>query len=193
MTTDELALPSGAGSNERLRTSVIAGLLALVAVFVSVDVVEDSKAGSLTVFHITAEIAIVALFLVAVVVLIRGLRVAEASAVRLGHDLAAAQAEADRFRAEAAPALSGLATAIDQQFERWGLTQAEREIALLLLRGLSHREVADARHTNEATVRQQALAVYRKSGLRSRSELSAFFLRDLLLPSEAPMSSVERR
>jgi hypothetical protein len=47
---------------------------------------------------------------------------------------------------------------------------------------LSHREIADVRSTSEATVRQQALVIYRKSGLRNRSELSAFFLEDLLLP-----------
>ena len=51
-----------------------------------------------------------------------------------------------------------------------------------MLKGLSHREVAEVRATSEATVRQQALVVYRKSGLRNRSDLSAFFLEDLLLP-----------
>ncbi len=38
------------------------------------------------------------------------------------------------------------------------------------------------RSTTETTIRQQALALYRKSGLGSRAELSAFFLEDLLLP-----------
>lgn len=41
------------------------------------------------------------------------------------------------------------------------------------------------RATSEATVRQQAPVVYRKSGLRNRSDLSAFFLEDLLLPRSA--------
>jgi DNA-binding NarL/FixJ family response regulator len=62
------------------------------------------------------------------------------------------------------------------------LTAAEREVGLLLLKGLSHKEVAAARGTSETTIRQQALAVYRKAGLRNRSDLSAFFLEDLLLP-----------
>ncbi len=37
-------------------------------------------------------------------------------------------------------------------------------------------------------MRQHAVAVYRKSGLSGRAELSAFFLEDLLLPlsDEAP-------
>jgi len=46
-------------------------------------------------------------------------------------------------------------------------------------------EAAEVRATSEQTVRQQALVVYRKSGLRNRSERSAFFLEDLLLPQTA--------
>jgi len=38
---------------------------------------------------------------------------------------------------------------------------------------------------SERTVRQHAVAVYRKSGLAGRAELSAFFLEDLLLPRSA--------
>jgi DNA-binding NarL/FixJ family response regulator len=53
-----------------------------------------------------------------------------------------------------------------------------------MLKGLSHKEIAAARATTETTIRQQALAIYRKSGLGNRSELSAFFLEDLLLPSD---------
>ena len=98
-------------------------------------------------------------------------------------DLAVARQEAERFRNEAHDALRGLGEAIDRQFIRWQLSPAEREVGLLLLKGLSHREVAAARSTGETTIRQQALAIYRKSGLRNRSELSAFFLEDLLLPA----------
>lgn len=113
----------------------------------------------------------------------RQLRSARREAGRLAVDLEAARREAARFREEARTALQGLGEAIDRQFERWALTPAEREVGLLLLKGLSHKDVAVARSTSETTIRQQALAVYRKAGLRSRSELSAFFLEDLLLPS----------
>jgi DNA-binding NarL/FixJ family response regulator len=47
---------------------------------------------------------------------------------------------------------------------------------------LSHHEIADVRNSSERTIRDQARAVYRKSGVSGRSELSAFFLEDLLLP-----------
>jgi DNA-binding CsgD family transcriptional regulator len=107
----------------------------------------------------------------------------------LVRELAEAQAEvrrwtedARRWNEETETILRGLGEAIDRQFERWGLTPAEREVALLQLKGLRHRDIAELRKTSERTVRQQALAVYRKSGLNGRSDLEAFFLEDLLLP-----------
>jgi DNA-binding CsgD family transcriptional regulator len=84
-------------------------------------------------------------------------------AERLSVDLATARREAERFRAEARDALRGLGEAIDRQFVRWELTPAEREIGLLLLKRLSHKQVAAVRSTSETTIRQQALSIYRKS------------------------------
>ena len=109
--------------------------------------------------------------------------------IALGHELAAARDEARkwsedaaRWNREAQNLLQGLGAAIDRQFDRWNLTPAEREVALLQLKGLRHRDIAGLRRTSERTVRQQALTVYRKSGLNGRSDLAAFFLEDLLLP-----------
>ena len=116
------------------------------------------------------------------VIMWRQFRAVHLRATQLSVDLEAARREAQHFRDEAHDALHGLGEAIDNQFTRWGLSPAEREIGLLLLKGLSHKEIAKVRSTSEVTIRQQALAVYRKSDLRSRAELSAFFLEDLLLP-----------
>lgn len=110
---------------------------------------------------------------------------------RLDRELAAARAEARRWsedarrwNREAQDVLEGLGEAIDRQFDRWALTTAEREVALLQLKGLRHKEIAQLRNTSERTVRQQALSVYRKAGLEGRSDLAAFFLEDLLLPAD---------
>ena len=68
---------------------------------------------------------------------------------------------------------------------------AEREVALLILKGLRHKEIASARNTTERTVRQQALGVYKKAGLDGRTDLAAFFLEDFLPPrttSEDPIT-----
>jgi DNA-binding CsgD family transcriptional regulator len=81
--------------------------------------------------------------------------------------------------------MEGLGAALDHQFERWNLSPAEKEVALLLLKGLSHKDVAEVRSVTEATARQQARAVYKKAGLSGRHDLAAFFLEDLMLPIEA--------
>jgi len=57
---------------------------------------------------------------------------------------------------------------------------------LLLLKGFGHKEIAGLQSKSERTVRQHAIAVYRKSGLSGRAQLSAFFLEDLLLPADEP-------
>jgi DNA-binding CsgD family transcriptional regulator len=99
-------------------------------------------------------------------------------------DLELARAQGQRWRAEARSYLNGLGEAIEAQFSRWNLTEAEREVALLLLKGLSLKEVATVRAVSERTVREQARAIYAKSGLTGRASLSAFFLEDLLAPIE---------
>ncbi len=101
-------------------------------------------------------------------------------------ELELARREGTEWRARVHDMMRGLGAAIDQQFDAWRLTPAEKDVALLLLKGLSHKEVAELRGRAERTVRQQALAVYRKSKLSGRASLAAYFLEDLLLPSLAP-------
>lgn len=69
---------------------------------------------------------------------------------------------------------------IDQQFGLWHLSHSEKEVALLLIKGFSMKEIADFRNTHEKTVRQQATSIYKKSNLSGRQELAAFFLEDIL-------------
>lgn len=106
----------------------------------------------------------------------------------LRSDLAKASSDALQWKKEAERYISGLSDAIDAQLGRWNLTPAEKEVALLILKGLSHKEIARIRNTAERTVRQQSLAVYEKSGLGGRAELSAFFLEDLLVLNGEPAS-----
>ena len=63
-----------------------------------------------------------------------------------------------------------------------GTGNTNQKVGLFLLKGLSHKEIAEVRQTSERTIREQARAVYRKSNLSGRPALSAFFLEDLLLP-----------
>jgi DNA-binding CsgD family transcriptional regulator len=165
------------------RTGAIAALLFVsIAGLIAMDIAADYRSGT-DASHLLTEAAVMVAALAGAAILWRQLRSARQEARRLSVDLVAAREDAERFRNEARDALRGLGEAIDRQFVRWQLSPAEREVGLLLLKGLSHKEVAAIRSTGETTIRQQALAIYRKSGLRSRSELSAFFLEDLLLPA----------
>lgn len=101
----------------------------------------------------------------------------------LMNDLSRVRSESDKWRSAARAHIDGLGLAINDQFRAWKLSESEADIALLMLKGLTQKEIAHVRGSEETTVRQQAAAVYRKSGLSSRSELGAFFLEDLLLPS----------
>lgn len=85
------------------------------------------------------------------------------------------------WRQESAKWRAGLSQSIDKQFQLWKLSPAEKEVALLLMKGLELKLIAEIRETTERTARQQAFVVYQKSGLKGRAELTAFFLEDLLV------------
>lgn len=97
----------------------------------------------------------------------------------LEQDIQRLKQEKESWQQQAQGYLRGLGEAIDIQFERWGFSPAEKEIGLLILKGLSHKEIANLRGTVEKTVRQQAGALYAKAGLEGKSQLAAFFLDDL--------------
>ncbi len=159
-----------------------------IALLAAIDLAFDLGAGT-TVRHVLTEGGLFVVGLVGAVAaarrfrdVIRDARQVREQARELAERLEATRLEAERWRTEAREALEGLGAALDRQFERWKLSAAEKEVALLLLKGLSHKEIAEVRSITEATARQQARAVYRKGGLSGRHDLSAFFLEDLLLP-----------
>lgn len=99
-------------------------------------------------------------------------------------DLATAHAEGRSWRDKARRHVNGLKIEMEKQFEDWGMTMAEREVGLLMLKGLSHKEIASLRGTSEATVRQQARSIYSKSDLPGKIAFSAYFLEDLVEPED---------
>lgn len=72
-----------------------------------------------------------------------------------------------------------LSDVIHQQFQEWELSKSEQEVGRLRLKGLSFKEMAGVRGVAEKTLRQQASAIYQKSGLSGRHEFAAWFLEDL--------------
>ena len=71
-------------------------------------------------------------------------------------------------------------TVIREQFLQWSLTLSEQEVAMLLLKGLSFKEISAVRSTKEKTVRQQASTIYSKANIDGRHELAAWFLEDFI-------------
>jgi DNA-binding CsgD family transcriptional regulator len=157
------------------RSSLIAiALFAAIALLIVSDLIVDYHAG-VSWWHLGIE-------LVVLLIAAGGIPLLWHQFEQARSDLAEVRAQAEQWRKENHQLVQGLGVAIANQFAYWQLTKAEAEVGLLLLKGLSHKEIAQVRQTSERTIREQARAVYRKSGLSGRSSLSAFFLEDLLLP-----------
>lgn len=88
---------------------------------------------------------------------------------------------------------------VQDSFDQWGLTPAERDVALFAIKGLSTAEIAGVRATSEGTVKAQTNAIYRKAGVSGRSQLLSLFI-DVLMddtvfavpgPPSAPLKPLE--
>ena len=147
-------------------------MFAMIAILIGTDLWTDRNEGA-GFAHLSIETIVLATAAFGALMLSRCIRAVDRA-------LAEAKDDAARWRGENRQLVSGLSAAIKAQFQAWSLTEAESDIGLLLLKGLSHKEIADIRQTSERTVREQARALYRKSNLSGRNDLAAFFLEDLL-------------
>lgn len=157
-------------------------LYGLIFTLIAIDIAADYGEG-IEWGHVSIELLVLVMAVMGLSLLGRAYyQNTQLTIKHLQTDLTSAQLEATRWRDESRDLIQGLGVEIQKQFVRWGLTQAESEIGLLILKGFSHQEIADIRNASERTVREQARTLYRKAGLTGRASLSAFFLEDLLLP-----------
>jgi DNA-binding CsgD family transcriptional regulator len=166
------------------RTAVWAALSVIggIGLFIGLELREEPDMSALDLALQLVETVPLVLTSVGIVLLFLATRRQREEQLTLLRDLEVARAQGQRWRSEARALLNGLGEAIQAQFSRWNLTEAESEVALLLLKGLSLKEIAAVRATTERTVRAQARSLYAKAGLTGRAALSAFFLEDLLAP-----------
>jgi DNA-binding CsgD family transcriptional regulator len=168
---------------------IVVGILLLVVVGTAVDLALDDPESWWSV-HVLFEVALMAISLgLATWLWLRWWRASRSLAEFRAATAARQQSferEREEWRAQTRGLLEGLAVAVDRQFDQWRLTATEREVALLLLKGYGHKQIAARTGRSERTVRQHAVAVYQKSGLSGRAELAAFFLEDLGRTGEAP-------
>lgn len=173
--------------DRRLRALVLA-ILAVVVAGGAFDLYMDAPADVLSA-HVLVEVALMVVSATVGIVLWRAWRKTVVRLAVTERSLTASMADRESWRARAEQALHGLGQAIDEQFDAWGLTPSEREVALLLLKGYGHKQIAAQTNRGERTVRQHAVAVYSKSGQGGRAELAAFFLEGLMLPADQKMQS----
>jgi DNA-binding CsgD family transcriptional regulator len=166
----------------RTRGWALAAVLLGCALLVAIEWIDEPDASALDLFLELLKTVPIVVTSVGVGLLFRVTRRQHEEHLAVLRDLEIARLQGQRWRNESRALLAGLGEAIDRQFVLWGLTEAEHEVALLLLKGLSTKEIAAVRGGSERTAREHAGAIYAKAGLTGRAALAAFFLEDLLAP-----------
>jgi DNA-binding CsgD family transcriptional regulator len=149
---------------------MLAGLIlvqALCSLFFIGDVIEDLRLnGQWDTTHMVLE-AVAAIALVGGVIFLmielRGL-LTRMSDMQTGLDVAQGR----------------LADVIEGFFEDWRLTAAERDVAIMILKGLDNDTIAQVRRTAAGTVRAQATSIYSKSRTDGRAQFISLFVEELL-------------
>lgn len=162
-------------------------LVGAIFTMAAYDIYLDDRSSPVD-LHLIVEVILVVLCAGGAIYLARGWQRARRSIHDLGAELDANTAQVEAWRSRAESAGEAFRQAIDEQLRSWSLTPTEAKIARFLLEGYSHKEIAGATGRSERTARQHATAVYKKSGLAGRAELSAFFLQGLLLPAEGTVA-----
>ena len=148
-------------------------VLAGAMLFFVYDITVDLFTGIDSVLHIAVEFIV---FLAISAVVAKELRQVR----RLNRDIRIEKSKNARL-------IGDMLAVINTRFQRWGLSESESDVALLLIKGLSMKEIAEARSVKEKTVRTQAASIYAKSGQAGRHELAAYFMEDLM--SGLPVNS----
>ncbi|MEE4660966.1 MAG: LuxR C-terminal-related transcriptional regulator [Halieaceae bacterium] len=162
-----------------MKDRLIAILLAVITLLKLTDVLHDTDL-SLPIWHLAQEWTLLLLSLAGFVYLVLDMRRRTRQQQALRASLSLSEERLRHLSDELREARRQHGAAIRQQFQEWRLSRSEQEVALLLLKGLSLKEIAAIRDTREKTVRQQASSIYGKSGLEGRHALSAWFLEDVL-------------
>ena len=165
-----MRLPNRPARTRERRATILAGLIlvqAIAALFFIGDVIEDfSAAWQLGDPHLVLESVAALALLAGVVFLTVELRslLSRMSDMQTGLDLARGR----------------MAEVIETFFDEWKLTGAERDVAIMILKGLDNDSIARIRNTAAGTVRAQAARVYGKSGTEGRAQFVSLFVEELM-------------
>ena len=131
--------------------------------------------------HISNDVLFALFSLLGLLILTWKLHVKDKVLLQLNDEIYDVKTTLGQQQVQVAKLMGELSSIIHHQFDIWKLSEAEKEVALLLLKGLSLEEIAQLRGRSEKTARQQASSIYNKAGgLSGRHALSAYFFEDLL-------------
>ncbi|RLA03305.1 MAG: DNA-binding response regulator [Gammaproteobacteria bacterium] len=154
-------------------------ILTIVVVASGADLVADLSHGA-DAAHIVKEVIVVGISMIAIAWLLWGLRQQRLKIRSLQQELETANSPQTPPKKYVLEARQKLGNVVTRQFSEWSLTGSEIEVGWLLLKGLSLKEIAMVRSTQEKTVRQQASSIYKKAGVSGRHAFSAWFIEDIL-------------
>lgn len=163
-----------------MKDKVITIVLFCVMLLNSIDVFVDIGLG-VPIAHVIQESMIVIISGLAAMFLIFDMRKRSTELDKLATQLKSADTQIHSLNHKMNKERTHFSEVIKQQFDQWSLTKGEQQVAFLLLKGLSLKEISVVRNTKEATVRQQASSIYAKSNLDGRHEFSAWFIEDLFM------------
>lgn len=163
-----------------MKDKIIAAVLLCIMILNFFDVLTDISLG-IPLWHIVEESMIVLISGVLGLFLVLDIRKRTKKHASLKQKLQESQNHIKNITDEMATARKQYSHVIHDQFESWQLTKSEQEVAMLLLKGLSFREMSMVRETKEKTVRQQASTIYSKANVEGRHEFAAWFLEDFIV------------
>ena len=164
-----------------MRDKVIAIILLIIMCLNFFDVLTDISLG-VPVWHIFSESVIVIVSGIGALFLIKDISARTSDISNLKQELLISDDKFRNISDEMRNARREYSTVIHSQFEQWSLTPSEQDVAMLLLKGLSFKEISAVRNTKEKTVRQQASVIYSKANVEGRHEFAAWFLEDFMKP-----------
>ena len=158
---------------------MLAGSLLTIMTLNLLDVITDINL-NVPMWHIVEEGVIVLLSGTLATILIIEMNRRTKRLNQLASSLLEAENKVNKITEQFKEARHQYFEAIQQQFDDWNLSQSEKEVAMLMLKGLNFQEISAVRNTKEKTARQQASSIYSKTGLEGRHELSAWFIEDFM-------------
>jgi len=163
----------------QLKESVLILLFFTLVIASGIDLLSDFSEKT-DLGHVIKEAVIVIISLTAIAWLLLDMRRQATEIMMLREELSAMKTPVQKPKKEVLEAKKTLGHVISQQFDDWNLSNSEKEVGWLLLKGLSLREIAMLRNTLEKTVRQQASSIYKKAGINGRHAFAAWFIEDVL-------------